>query len=132
MTVVTFLDAGNGMQFNRRRQSRDRVAVADILASFEGALRMTAYTAALFAESADRVAVLDDPLTGAGAEDVCVLEAPFALSAAVSPLVVYRWDKEYPADQRLALSTDAWALQSVTELTGYSHDKITKEVWVCR
>lgn len=132
MTVITFLDTCNGMQFNRRRQSRDRVAIADILSSFDGTLRMTAYTAALFSEAVDRVVVLDDPLADAGAEDVCVLETPFALSASVSPLVVYRWDKEYPADQRLALSADAWALQSATELTGYSHDKITKEVWVCR
>ena len=132
MTVVTFLDECNGMQFNRRRQSRDRVAIADILSLFGGSLRMTAYTAALFADAADRVVVLDDPLAGAGAEDVCVMEVPFALTSAISPLIVYRWDKEYPADQRLALTTDGWALQSATEFAGYSHDKITKEVWVCR
>ncbi len=132
MTVVTFLDPLNGMQFNRRRQSRDRVAVADILSFFGGPLRMTAYTAALFAEAADRVVVLDDPLAGAGEGDVCVLEEPFELTPAISPLVVYRWDKEYPADQRLALNNEQWALKRSSELVGYSHDTIVKEVWVCR
>lgn len=132
MTVITFLDEYNGMLFNHRRQSRDRVAIANILSSFPGSLRMTAYTASLFAEAADRVTVLDDPLAGAKDTDVCVLEAPFELTPAVSPLVVYRWDKEYPADRRLELSDRTWALQSATAFAGYSHEKITKEVWVCR
>ncbi len=42
-------------------------------------------------------------------------------------LIVYRWDKVYPADHRLNLS--GWKLIGTLEFMGYSHDKIVKEVY---
>ena len=42
-------------------------------------------------------------------------------------VVVYRWDKVYPADYKLPLRQ--YKLVSTLEFQGYSHDKIVKEVY---
>lgn len=129
MRVMICLDDNGGMQFNGRRQSRDRAVVADMLATATGNLRMTAATATLFADAAERVLVTDTPLAGAGADDTCVVEAPPLAGAPIDKLIVYRWNRVYPADRHLDISLENWTLESAHEFAGYSHEKITKEVW---
>ena len=73
-----------------------------------------------------------DPLAAAGREDVCFVEnlplAPWA--AAIERLTVYRWNRVYPADMRLDLALDrGWHLVAASDFPGFSHEKITKEIY---
>ena len=131
MRVIVCLDDRDGVRFNGRRQSRDRAVVADILATTVGPLRMTADTATLFAEAAERVQISASPLTDAAAGDTCVLETAFLPDAAVEELVVYRWNRVYPADEYVNLPA-ARRLIAREEWAGFSHERITKEVWGLR
>lgn len=133
MRVIVCLDDRNGMLFNRRRQSRDRRVVEDILRELgEKRLLVNGFSAPLFERAGDRIRVEDDPLAAAGREDVCFVEnlplAPWA--AAIERLTVYRWNRVYPADMRLDLALESgWHLVAASDFPGFSHEKITKEIY---
>ena len=133
MRVIVCLDDRNGMLFNRRRQSRDRRVVEDILRELgEKRLLVNGFSAPLFERAGDRIRVEDDPLAAAGREDVCFVEnlplAPWA--AAIERLTVYRWNRVYPADMRLDLALESgWHLVAALDFPGFSHEKITKEIY---
>lgn len=133
MRVIVCLDDRNGMLFNRRRQSRDRRVVEDILRELgEKQLLVNGFSAPLFDHAGDRIRVEDDPLAAAGREDVCFVEnqllAPWA--AAIERLTVYRWNRVYPADMRLDLALESgWHLVAASDFPGFSHEKIAKEIY---
>lgn len=133
MRVIVCLDDWNGMLFNRRRQSRDRRVVEDILRELgEKRLLVNGFSAPLFERAGERIRVADDPLAAAGREDVCFVEnlplAPWA--AAIERLTVYRWNRVYPADMRLDLALESgWHLVATSDFPGFSHEKITKEIY---
>lgn len=133
MRVIVCLDDRNGMLFNRRRQSRDRRVVEDILRELgEKRLLVNGFSAPLFERAGERIRVVDDPLAAAGRGDVCFVEnlplAPWA--AAIERLTVYRWNRVYPADMRLDLALESeWHLVAASDFPGFSHEKITKEIY---
>jgi len=43
-------------------------------------------------------------------------------------LILYRWNRTYPADLYFTLSLEGWTLERREEFAGSSHEKITKEV----
>ena len=45
-------------------------------------------------------------------------------------LVLYRWNRRYPADVYFDLDLSQWRLVSRREFSGTSHDTITKEVYL--
>ena len=100
MHLILCLDNRNGMSFNKRRQSRDRVIDADIenlSSQEEGEFR--------------RLDFWDDTI------DMNMVEYIF----------VYRWDKKYPADEFCPIDFSNWIMTETIEFAGYSHDKITRE-----
>lgn len=44
-------------------------------------------------------------------------------------LIVYRWNRTYPADLFLTLPLEQWTLVRQEEFAGSSHQNITKEVY---
>lgn len=129
MKVIVTLDDRNGMMFNHRRQSRDRVLLEHLAALTQGArLLMDRYSAAQFTRGLpENAEVREDFLTAAGADDFCFVEdallSPFAQN--VTELYVYRWNRLYPADMRLDLKTDGWKAEEIAEFAGSSHPRIT-------
>ena len=126
MTLIFWTGKNGEMLFNRRRCSRDKAVIADILAFYEPSeLCVSAYSAPLLegariishpAEAADAVLFLEDlPL------------AP-ALEQA-KKLIVYRFDRVYPADVRLEIPR-TFTLRETFVFPGFSHEKITREVYV--
>ncbi len=132
MKLIVCLDDAGGMMFNHRRQSRDRVLVADMIHHTQNAsLLVSPYSAPLFGEDAPHLRVVTNPFENAGANDYCFLEdtpLPPTLDA-IDELVIYRWNRLYPSDVRFACDTSAFALAESREFAGSSHDKITKEIW---
>jgi len=132
MTVIVCIDNRMGMLFNHRRQSRDRVVTERILALSRGhTLRMNAYSARLFGEG-ENIAVSEDFLSEAGAEDICFAEnVPLApVADRIHRLILFRWNRDYPADVYLDLPVDAWQTVSAEDIPGSSHECITREVLV--
>lgn len=48
----------------------------------------------------------------------------------IDELILYRWDKKYPADYSFVVDKDEFRLNNTLEFQGYSHDKIIREVYV--
>ena len=133
MQVILCLDDRNGMMFNHRRQSRDRAVIQDILENLrDKQLWIRPISQVLFQDAKTCVRVEEHFLEQAGCEDVCFVEdmllAPYADK--IQSMVVYRWNRHYPADVSLDIDLhQGWRLVSQTEFPGYSHEKITKEVY---
>jgi len=125
MTLILWTGKNGEMLFNRRRCSRDRAVIADIMNLYNPAeICVSAYSASLF-EGARVIADLSDAGNG-----VLFLE-DLPLSPALmraKKLIVYRFDRVYPANVRLEVP-DNFQLRESTEFAGFSHDKITREVY---
>ena len=133
MIVLLCVDKKNGMAFHQRRQSLDRAVRADILSMSAGKpIWMTSYSARQFIEPESVLQISESPLCGAGEGALCFVEFPPLAPSLdrIEELMLYRWDRVYPADQQLDLDLDTdFRLVSTCDLTGHSHDKITKEVY---
>ena len=131
MKLIVCLDEKQGMAFNGRRQSRDRVLAEDLEKTVGTVpVWMTPYSEALFLKSGIARRVSEDAFLQAG-EDYCFVEredpAPYAEK--ITEAVIYRWNRHYPSDVVFTMDMSGFALVSTEEFVGSSHEKITKEVW---
>lgn len=132
MILVACLDERGGMSFNRRRQSQDRLLREDLLREAAGrTLRMNGYSLRQFSPPPENVRSSETFLEEAGPGELCFVEdrdiAPWAGEA--EGLILYLWNRRYPADVRCTLSLEGWHLERREEFAGSSHEKITKEVY---
>lgn len=126
MKLIVCLDKQNGMLFNHRRQSRDRMVIADILETVgDAVLWVSAYSARLF--PAERVRICTQ--LPAGTEDYCFAE-DLLPDEMPQELTVYRWNRVYPADTFFPLQLSQWKQISFEEFAGFSHEIIAKECYV--
>ena len=132
MNLIVVLDDRNGMLFNHRRQSRDRVLNERIAKICGGKLIVNAYAAALFAGINVDLTIAEDPLSAAKPGEWCFLEdrSPAPVMDKIEKLIVYRWNRVYPSDLKLDLDLSAMRLESTTDFAGSSHEKITEEVYI--
>ena len=131
MKLIICLDERNGMMFNRRRQSRDEQVICDILTHIGGGkLHISTYSTSLFPEVAP-VAVSPNPIAACAAEGYCFLEDidPSAQIDLFSELVIYRWNRHYPADTIFSADLSGFHKVLTHDFPGTSHKKITKEVY---
>lgn len=122
------------MMFNRRRQSRDRVVTEDILKTAEDSrLFIAPYSEKLFAELGGAYTVSENMLLEAEKDDYCFLEdrVPTQYIDRADEIVIYRWNRHYPADLYFDISPEEQGFKCVYsgEFEGYSHEKITKEIF---
>lgn len=134
MTVIITLDNRNGMRFNHRRQSRDRVLNEYLLRLTEGkTLWMDAESFKLFEglEGSEHIRVAEAPFAQAGAEDFCFAEKPpvAPLLQKGGTLIVCRWNCVYPASESLDADLSCRHREVLAEFAGSSHEKITVEVY---
>lgn len=132
LRIFVCLDDRNGMLFNHRRQSRDRLVLADLFSEAEGTVLWAAgFSRRLLGE--DAVRYDDDCLQLAGMGECCFVEAddPSAVEDRIESITVYRWNRLYPADVFFpaSLLQEPWILRSRSEFAGFSHETITKEVY---
>ena len=135
MKVIVCVDDNNGMTFNNRRQSRDRSILLDIYHMLDGRkLFFTDFSKKLISEfGLWRIYISDDILEKATPDDYCFIEdrplAPYADK--INELVIYRWNRKYPADTYLDIDPKELSLKLVSSefIGGFSHEKITKEVY---
>ena len=132
MIAVVCVDDRGGMLFNRRRQSQDRVLRGDLLAQAAGRpVWMNGYSLGQFGPETGDLRTAEDCLDRAGKGELCFVETtdPAPWLERMEGLVLYRWNRRYPADLRFTLPLEGWTPVRREEFAGSSHEKITKEVY---
>ena len=134
MILALCVDDKKGMAFNGRRQSMDRLLRADLLAEAgEGPLWVIPYTAKQFDPAPTGLRVSEDFLLQAGPGEVSFAEFPPLAQVLdrVEGILLYRWNRTYPADQYLDFDPAAagFRLVSAGDFSGSSHTTLTKEVY---
>lgn len=133
MIAIVCLDDRKGMLFNGRRQSRDRAVVDKILELTKGkCLWIHPFSEPLFVEKgAEHMAVDAHFLEKAGEGDFCFVENCGLAEVAerLEGIIVFWWNRHYPSDLRLDIRLEDWTKAGAEEFAGFSHEKITKEVY---
>ena len=132
MTVIVCVDEKRGRTFLGKRQSRDALLCEDVLALSGGArLVLSPYSAPLFEGAC--VTVSENALSKAEKTDFCFSETePLSPhKEKISRLVVYHWNRLYPADTFLDVTPEELGMTLVSreEFVGNSHETITREVY---
>ena len=124
------------MQFGGRRVSRDRVVTEKICELCKGQpLWIDPASAGLFAEQEKngniRLQKAKDFLKIAGEGEYCFVENANLeeVEEKIEKMIVFWWNRRYPSDRKLDLTLSAWKKTSEEEFAGYSHEKVTKEVY---
>jgi hypothetical protein len=131
MHIFVCIDNNNGMLFNNRRQSRDRILIEKVKEITGSSwLWIRDFSRTLFP---DDVIVDNDMLTKAGEEDYCFVEdVPLnPYTDKIDEIYVFRWNRDYPSDT--FFDNDMlknFSLKSTEDFKGSSHEKITLERWV--
>lgn len=134
MIAAICIDDRKGLLFHGRRLSRDRIQREDLLALCEGKrLWMNAFSAPLFAGEQERIRVDPGYLLLAGTKEICFVEDQplWPVRERLEAVVVYWWNRAYPADVHLDLdlAAEGFVLTQRKEFPGTSHEKITREVY---
>lgn len=134
MKVIVCIDDKGGMAFNHRRQSRDRKVIEDIVKYTAGSrLLMNEYSSPLFADCSAEIKSDAKFLNVASDGDYCFVENQSLkdLDGSISELVIYKWNRAYPADFYLDIVPEnGRSLAAAEEFEGFSHEKITREVYI--
>ncbi len=140
MMILAAVDDSNGMMFNKRRQSQDKILREYILTMARGKrLWMSDYTGKQFAainQNINQAAIRidNDFLDKAGPGEYCLIENHHvsAYLDQIERVILFKWNRAYPGDFffDLDLSAPKWILKESEDFPGFSHEKITKEVYV--
>ena len=142
MILVVCIDDNNGMMFNHRRQSQDRILRERLLEEVgDRKLWMDAYSGNLFlpeqtgqdksAQNASNIIIDENFLAKCGPEDYCFVEDRDVSRwmDRVKGIVLFRWNRTYPADRWFRIDWQHFRLVSSDEFAGSSHEKITREIY---
>lgn len=133
MTIIVCLDNNDGMMFNHRRQSKDKNVISDILKTItKPPLFINTFSQPLFKEAEDKIYVSNAFLYEAKEDDFCFIENTPTVNFKdkISKIIVYKWNRDYPADLFFDIEYKKYTLSSTIDFAGTSHSKITKEVYI--
>lgn len=129
MRPIVCIEDNGGMMFGGRRLSKDRVLRERLLLLTAGkTLWMSTYSAKQFEEVGEWI-VDDDYMAKAGADDYVFVEDQAYSLDDCDELVLYRWNRRYPADTFFDADLTEFALSQTCEFAGYSHETITEEIY---
>lgn len=119
------------MLFNRRRLSRDRKVIEDICERTEK-VYICPFSEGLFQDVTIEICSDEKFLEQAKAGDVCFVENQSLEphTEKIEELIVYQWNRCYPSDVQLDIPLHQWKLVDEEEFIGFSHEKITRQVYV--
>ncbi len=137
MTVVVCIDNEKGLLFNNRRQSRDSELINDLICNLNGSSVIASdFSKMLFENHQNKVRIIPDTqfkeLLLKGTDGVYFVEnTDIALfQNDISQLIIYKWNRNYPADMYCTINLNEFTLQTEYDFAGSSHKKITKVVYV--
>ena len=133
MIIIVCIDDNNGMMFHERRQSQDKILRKHILEmTGPNRLWMNEYSYRQFLDADPALLTIDQNfLDKAETGDYCFVEnsdlSPY--SEQIEKIILFHWNRSYPADLYFTLDISGWTLEETEEIAGYSHEKITKEIY---
>ena len=127
MKLIVCLDDKNGMLFNNRRQSRDKILIENMLEFCKGEqLYTNEYSSVLFPEKS--VVVCE---SFENTENGYIFAENFITDEdKIQEIIVYKWNRVYPADTYFSIDLKNWSLVETIDFEGSSHEKITRERYV--
>lgn len=127
MKLIVCLDDKNGMMFNKRRQSRDKILIENVLELCKGEkLYTNEYSAKLFPENTVEIIENIEEIENG----YCFAENFLVNEENVEEIIAYKWNRLYPADTYFNIDLDNWKMTETVEFEGSSHEKITREIYV--
>lgn len=133
MVLIVCIDKNNGMLFNNRRQSKDKVVTQHIIELVSNKkLWISNFSKDLFEEySLNNLIIDNDFLNKIERQEYCFVEniSPNEFEDKIEKIVLYNWNRNYPSDVYFDLSLKNWICESKTEFSGNSHDKITETIY---
>jgi len=128
MVLIICVDDRMGMAFHKRRQSRDQAVCEDIVKLTDGeVIGMDERSLKLFEGIHANIKACKEC-------DDCAyyfleFDAPSVFADKAERIILYRWNRHYPADLRFDIPLDRYELTETSEFIGKSHERITKEVY---
>ncbi|MBR3631345.1 MAG: hypothetical protein IKN55_12855 [Oscillospiraceae bacterium] len=133
MVLITCVDQKNGLSFNGRRQTSDSAVYADICnyaADHFCGIEMASSTMEAMSGYLRRIGSETNPAaTEPKQARFAEMDDCQGLDTLYDTLILYRWDKTYPADTFLSIGLQHYRLIEKQEMTGSSHKTIVKEVY---
>ena len=133
MKVIVCCEKSNGMMFNNRRVSQDKVVSERIVElTKSNKLWMDSYSYTLFEKlNASNINLAENTLAEVADSEYCFVEKQEMLPYEkwISEIIVFRLERDYPFDKELEVDLSAWKLKLSEEFIGNSHEKITMEVY---
>lgn len=132
MKLFICVDDEGGMTFMGRRVSRDRIVVEDVAAASGEALTVFPFSERLFKDAGYSPRIV--PCGTDVADSGCLFledRSPKSMLDRVDTLVIYRWNRLYPSDKKIDFCPleEGFSLIQTVDMTGKSHEKITKEIY---
>lgn len=131
MKIIVCLDDGNGMLFNKRRQSSDAELCKRIIEKAENRpVFMNNYSSKLF--DGGNIIVDDNFLNVAQKGDYCFVENTDIMPnfEKTEQIIIYRWNRKYPSDVKFSINLlEKFKLISSENFKGNSHPEITEEIY---
>lgn len=126
--LIVCISNNNGMMFNNRRQSRDRLLLEKLCTDCQNErIIIHEYSKKLFeglpVEVTTEVCV-NDATSFVEDPDLIPCEAIF------DKIIVVRWNRDYPADKFFNVDMSAYECVSREDFIGKSHDEILIETYV--
>ena len=131
MKLIVCVDLNNGMLFNNRRQSRDKLLIEHICKLVDNnQLWITEFSQKLFEGKKYNLFELKD-IEEIKETDFVFLEnySLKTLEDKLNEIILFNWNRNYPADLFFDISLDNWKLESEKEIEGFSHEKITQKIY---
>ena len=131
MNIIVCIDTNNGMLFNNRRQSQDRVLRDKVLEiCVNSTLYVNDYTAKQFDAYAP-IVVDNDFLVKAQTGEFCFVENSEIPVDKVEKFYVFNWNRKYPGDVffEVDMKSNGFKKTTVEVFSGSSHDEITLEIY---
>lgn len=131
MKIVCCIDNNYGMTFNNRRVSRDRNQISNLLELLNGEkIYITDFSKDII-DSENSIFVTLDELNNLKDTDYFFDEniLPSKLKNVLSNIILYKWNRDYPSDLKFDIDLSKWNLVESMDFKGFSHDKITREIY---
>lgn len=135
MNIIICLDDNNGMMFNKRRQSQDRILRADLKEFIKDKdLYMNNYSYKLYKDIDNgNIKVSENFLEQCTENDFCLVEDKLLNNYInkINNIIIYKWNRIYPSDLYfdINLISNSWELLETKEFQGSSHEKITRIIY---
>lgn len=135
MNIIVCLDDKNGMMFNKRRQSQDKILRLNIKNLVKNKnLFMNSYSYKLYKDIDNgNLKICENFLDECDDNDFCLVEDKLLSNYInkITTLIIYNWNRVYPSDLYfdINLKNQNWTLIDEEEFEGSSHEKITKKIY---